>query len=186
MKIIIGLGNPGKEYEKTRHNVGFMALNFIQSRDPAFSGSRKEYKKKLHSIIVEQAKVIEGGNKVESANRIILVYPQTYMNESGTAVKEIIAFYKSDPEKILVIHDDIDLPLGAIRYSKSSGAAGHKGVQSIIDSLGSQNFPRLRIGIENRENPDMPTEAYVLQNFSKNELEKIPWDEIAERIAQKL
>ena len=138
IKLIVGLGNPGKEYENTRHNFGFIVLDYIQSSNEELLREKK----------------------------IIFEKPQTFMNESGKAVKKITDFYKILPEEILVLHDDLDLPLGEIRVSQNSGAAGHKGVQSIIDNLGSKNFTRIRLGIKPASGD---VEKFVLQKFSENE-----------------
>lgn len=165
MKIIVGLGNPGKKYEHTRHNAGFLAIDdFIGElmSDPKTPGSftlRSEIK--FHGQIIPLPN-FQG----------LLFKPQTFMNESGSAVKKICDFYKVDVAKDLsIIHDDTDLPLGTIRTTGSSSAAGHNGVQDIIQNLSTQDFHRVRIGVESRASrDDMPTEAYVLQNFSADEL----------------
>ncbi|MDP3740957.1 MAG: aminoacyl-tRNA hydrolase, partial [bacterium] len=131
-KLIIGLGNPGSKYEKTRHNAGFIILDALARE----YGVGFEFKKKLKSEI---AKLPD----------LILAKPQTFMNESGGAVSLIAKTYKLTPDSLLVVHDEIDLPLGQIR-SSSGGSAGHKGVESIIAALGS-GVSHLRIGIENRK-----------------------------------
>ena len=156
MKLIVGLGNPGEKYITTRHNTGFMAVDFILERDGFLQAKpSKEFKSKMFVWL-------NGGEK------IVFLKPQTFMNDSGQALKVICNFYKLDLAKdLLVIHDDADLPLGKIRLADSSSSAGHKGVQSIIDELSTQNFNRLRIGIETRQNKDLPpTDDFVLQNFT--------------------
>ena len=117
----------------------------------------------------------DGGDNNPGHSDYILVKPQTFMNDSGKAVSEIVNFYKTDISKdLLIIHDDSDLPLGTIRTADSSSSAGHNGVQDIIDKLGTQNFHRIRIGVESRQSRnDMPTDAFVLQNFTADELKKL-------------
>ena len=170
MQFIIGLGNPGKEYELTRHNVGFMALDFIC---------------KLHDVeIVSESKkfdaVIKEIGMVDGSAKNFLVYPQTYMNESGKSVRQILDFYKLTPKDILVLHDDVDLPLGTIKFTENSGSAGHNGVSSLIEELGTTEFRRIRIGVESREDKtQLPTDKFVLQNFSEEEVKLIPFQEIS-------
>ena len=144
MILIVGLGNPGKKYEKTRHNVGFRIIDVLE--------------------------------KEISDENIVLLRPQTFMNNSGKAVKQLISHYSlnAKPYILIVIHDDIDLPLGTIRVSQNVSSAGHKGVQSIIDELKTKNFFRVRIGIKPKFKVD--TEKFVLKNFTKEEekiLEKV-------------
>jgi len=152
MKLVVGLGNPGGKYKNTRHNLGFTALDFLQ--------------KKLEAPMFKLNKRF-GAEISKADKKIILAKPQTFMNNSGEATKKIMAFYKFAPEDLLVIHDDLDLSLGTIRISRNSGSAGHRGVQSIIDNLGTKNFTRLRLGIGRPEN--IPPEDYVLQNFTDEE-----------------
>lgn len=158
MKIVVGLGNPEIKYHSTRHNAGFLAIDFFLKGVHAIS---------CHSKF--QAQICELHFNHE---KLFFVKPLTYMNLSGQAVLEICQFYKVDHEKdLLVIHDDVDLPLGSLRASVNASAAGHNGVQSIIDAFGSQNFARLRIGVESRTDKKIPpTDAFVLQNFSPEEL----------------
>ena len=156
MKLIIGLGNPGKKYEETRHNVGFMAVDFLQKKMdmPEFKLNKK------------------CKSEISKENGIILAKPQTFMNNSGEAALCLISFFKIDPEKIIIIHDDLDLGFGKIRKSENRGSAGHNGVQSIIDNLKTKSFMRLRVGID-RPPEKIPPDAFVLQKFKKEELEKI-------------
>ena len=155
MKIIIGLGNPGKKYKNTRHNAGFMILDEIQKKweFPEFELSKK--------FNVE----------ISTKKEIILMKPQTFMNLSGEAVQNILDFYKLSPDDILVIHDDKDIALGEYRLADDSTSAGHNGVQNIIDCLGTQKFKRIRIGIG--AETTLPADVFVLQKFSDEELEKI-------------
>jgi peptidyl-tRNA hydrolase, PTH1 family len=166
MKIVVGLGNPGKQYEKTRHNAGFLAIdNFLQTHEAISCQS------KFNAEICEYHEGGEGG----AAEKVFLVKPQSFMNVSGEVVREITAFYKIDPSKdLLVVHDEVDLPFGTVRQGFGSGSAGHKGVQNIIDELGTKDFARLRIGVESREaGSPIETDDFVLQKFGDEELEKL-------------
>jgi len=157
--LIVGLGNPGREYRKSRHNVGFMLLDRLAERlGCAFSR-------------VESRALVAKGDYLE--NRLILVKPQTYMNLSGQAASSLLRFYKVPLENLLVIYDEVDLPLGILRLRPGGGSAGHKGMQSLIEKLGTQEFPRLRIGI-NRPPGRKEAADYVLQDFSKDEAQLMP------------
>jgi PTH1 family peptidyl-tRNA hydrolase len=160
MKLIIGLGNPGKEYETTRHNVGFMTVEHI-AETCGFANFGKEEK--------FEAEIAAGNINNE---KILLAKPQTFMNSSGKSVQKMMSFYKISTDELIVIHDDLDIPVGEFRLAMGSRSAGHKGVQSIIDLLGTNKFHRVRIGIKIEERK-IPTEKFVLGNFDKNELEKI-------------
>ncbi len=151
MKLIIGLGNPGKEYTNTRHNIGFMVLdNYL---------GNVNYQKKFNAEYYEEN--ING-------EKVIFIKPQTYMNLSGNAVKEFVSFYKVEFEDILVIQDDLDLPLGKYRVKINSSSGGHNGIKSIINVLHSDAFARLKIGVSN--NKEIDTKDYVLGRFSKEDL----------------
>jgi PTH1 family peptidyl-tRNA hydrolase len=154
--LIVGLGNPGREYRGSRHNVGFMVLDRLAER-LGVTFSRLESK-----ALVTKAIALE--------NRLVLAKPQTYMNLSGQAVGSLVRFYKVPLERLLVAYDEVDLPLGSLRLRPAGGSAGHNGMQSIIDKLGTQQFPRLRVGI-NRPPGRMEAADYVLQDFSKDESE---------------
>jgi len=154
--LIVGLGNPGREYRGTRHNVGFMLLDRL-AENLGVSFSRVESRS-----LVTKAEFL--------GSKLILVKPQTYMNLSGQAVSSLLRFYKVPLERLLVIYDDVDLPLGTLRLRPDGGSAGHKGMQSIIEKLGAQEFPRLRIGVS-RPPGRMEAADYVLQDFSKAESE---------------
>ena len=160
MKLIIGLGNPGAKYEKTRHNLGFLVVDEIAAnfQFPIFN---------FQSIFNAEI-----SKKISENQKIILAKPQTFMNNSGIAVKSIMDYYKIPAEDIIIIHDDIDLPLGEIKIQQGRGSAGHKGVQSIIDCLGTKNFIRIRIGIKPTDFNIIDTEKFVLQKFTPEE-EKI-------------
>lgn len=175
MKIIVGLGNPGEKYKNTRHNAGFIAIN----KSIADLGLRIEdfrLDNKFKAEILETTSPLPLSSEgEEEKQKYLFVKPQTFMNESGTAVKAVCDFYKVDVKNdLLVIHDDSDLPLGTIRTTESSSSAGHNGVADIIEKLGSQDFHRIRIGVESRASRnDIPTEAFVLQNFSEDEIKKL-------------
>ena len=158
MKLIIGLGNPGKKYENTRHNLGFLVIDKLAEKIEIDDWKiKKEF----------NANIAQGNFNNE---KITLAKPQTFMNNSGISVKSIVDYYKISNEEILIIHDDIDLELGEIRIQKDRGSAGHNGVQSIIDILGNKNFIRIRLGIKSIDKKKIiETEKLVLQKFSKTE-----------------
>jgi len=162
MYLITGLGNPGIKYEKTRHNVGFDVIGEIIDK---YNLKLKNYPK-FQSYIAETQL---------SNEKIILAMPLTYMNNSGLAVSRLSNFYKLPPENIIVIHDDIDLPFGKMRISFSSSAGGHNGVSSIIESLGTKKFIRVRVGIANEilNSQKIPAEKFVLQKFSIDETKSL-------------
>ena len=157
--LIVGLGNHGTEYARTRHNVGFEAIDALA----ASVGVRID-RAKYHALIGEG--VIDG-------QRVILMKPQTYMNASGEAIKAAADFYKIPPEKVIVIYDDISLPTGTLRIRKKGSAGGHNGIKSIIAQLGSDNFPRLKIGVGDRKDKDDDLKDYVLGRFSKEDMETL-------------
>jgi len=162
MKLIVGLGNPGRSYANNRHNVGFICLNHFA---------------RTHGIRFDkrQGKARTGTGEVAS-NEVVVAKPQTYMNSSGESVSRLVQKFNVNPDKLLVIHDDLDLPLGKIRIRKGSSSGGHKGVDSIIYCLGSQDFVRLRVGI-GRPDITKPSEAdiidYALSNFTPDEKQVI-------------
>ena len=184
MKLIIGLGNPGEKYEKTRHNTGFLAVDKIADnfQFPSFEFHR--------TFNAEISKDMINGEKV------ILVKPQTFMNNSGETVKAILDYYGIELESIVVIHDDLDIVIGEYKISKNRGSAGHRGVQSIMSYLGTEDFTRVRIGIginykglavlfEEEDRKKIPIEKFVLQRFSDEgmiEIEKV-FGNIADNIA---
>jgi len=167
MKLIIGLGNPDKKYKKTRHNFGFLAIDYFQSNSGDFDKWTPQ--EEFNSLICE--------GKIGD-EKIILAKPQTFMNRSGEAVVKLVNFHKTDLKDTWVIHDDCDLPLGVIRISKNASAAGHKGADSIIKKLGSKNFVRFRLGIHPvgqtfltiQFKKRLSLEKFVLKNFCKPEL----------------
>lgn len=165
--LVAGLGNPGKEYEKTRHNAGFMLVDFFREKYcEEFGFSDWELKKKLDAEI----SVGKTGGK-----KIILLKPQTFMNLSGNAVLAAMKYFiRGEASNSLVAaHDEIDLPLGSFRISQNASSAGHQGVQNIIDQLGTKDFARIRIGIDDRRDKKIETEKYVLGKFTSTELKKV-------------
>ncbi len=167
--IIFGLGNPGEKYAQTRHNVGFMFLDSLQAdwNLPEF-----KFNKKFNAELSENNLSLLERILTKKEEKFILAKPQTFMNRSGEAVCRIANFYKQPPEKIIVTHDDLDLTIGNYKISTNSSSAGHNGVQSIIDCLGTKNFIRLRIGIELKEgrlSRKIPGQKFVLQKFSEEE-----------------
>lgn len=154
MLIIAGLGNPGREYENTRHNAGFMVLDALADKLGADISERK------HKALC--GKAVIGGQKV------ILLKPQTYMNSSGESIRAAADYYKVAPEDILVIYDDISLAPGQLRIRAKGSAGGHNGIKSIIAHLGTQEFPRVKVGIGEKP-PRMDLADYVLGHFSEGE-----------------
>ena len=162
MKLIIGLGNPGKQYQKTRHNIGFMVLDVLLEK--LASEAKWELSKKFNAEICE----LNFNN-----NKIILAKPMTFMNASGEATQLITHFYKLTHEDLIVIHDDKDLKLGDIRVQTDRSDAGHNGIKSIIQHLGTQNFTRVRIGIASANEKKMKDTAdFVLGKFGLLEKKK--------------
>lgn len=156
MYIIAGLGNPGKEYTNTRHNAGYMAVEHLAEKFNV-----KLNKLKFNSVY---------GDMTLNGEKVMLVKPVTYMNRSGIAISEIMNFYKIPSENLVVIYDDIDLPLGALRIRPEGSPGTHNGMKSITSSVGN-NFPRIRIGIGRDE--DMDLADYVLERFSSSERDLI-------------
>ncbi len=171
MRLIVGLGNPGEKYEKTRHNIGFLILQKIAEKRGVVFRLENMY----------EAKFAEIG---ELDGRIKLVEPQTFMNESGRAISKIKNYWKVDSEDIWVIHDDVDLEFGKVRINLDGSSAGHRGVQSIIDSIGEE-FWRIRVGVGRSE--EISTDEWVLKNFDEKdgELDKVV-DKVAEFVLESL
>lgn len=157
--LIVGLGNPGREYRQNRHNIGFMLLDHLAAR---YGESFSRFESRALVIKTKPAD-----------HRLILAKPQTFMNNSGQAVSSLVRFYKVPLEKLIVAYDDVDLPFGKLRLRPSGGSGGHRGMKSIIERLGTVEFSRLRLGIGR---PPGRKEAadYVLQNFKKDELVILP------------
>ena len=164
MKLIVGLGNPGDEYSGTRHNLGFFQIDKLSSNE---NFTKWKLEKKFNAMLSLGEIVNE---------KVILAKPQTFMNNSGIAVAKIANYYKISPSDIIVIQDDLDLPLGTLRISHNASSGGHKGIQSIIENIKSQEFIRLRIGISGEKKEKIPAEDYVLERFSQNEKDVIDTD----------
>lgn len=161
MKLIIGLGNPGNNHALTRHNAGFLCLDYLKKE---WGTGEFQPDKKMSALISEGTMGRE---------KILLVKPETFMNASGTTVSQLVHFYKLEPTDIVVIHDDLDIAPGTYKLTNSSRAAGHNGVADIIEKLGTQDFTRIRLGIGRPTEVAgacLPSHDFVLQNFSKEEL----------------
>ena len=160
LQLVVGLGNPGSKYAGTRHNVGFMALERLAARE----GSGFRNQPKLHGLLAEVG---------QGERRLRLLMPQTYMNDSGRSIRAALDWFSLGPEQLLVVVDDMDLPLGRLRLRQSGSAGGHNGLRSTISHLGTQEFPRLRIGIgapaENPAERKARTVGHVLGKFSPAE-----------------
>ncbi len=155
--IIAGLGNPGKEYEYSRHNAGFLCLDILCNRY-GFKTDRVKYRALTATVMLE-------------GHPCLVMRPQTFMNSSGEAIKAAADFYKIPPERVIVIYDDISLPTGTLRIRKKGSAGGHNGIKSIIWQLNSDVFPRLKIGVGDRQDKDDDLKDYVLGRFSKEDME---------------
>jgi len=176
MKLIVGLGNPGKKYEKTRHNLGFMVLEHFLKDFELEKETKWTDNKKFKSDIAE----IEWQPKHGQLKKVILAKPKTYMNNSGMAVSLLSKFYKIDPSDIWIVHDELDLPLGYLKIRLGGSSAGHNGIESVIGSLGTEKFYRVRLGIGKEKTGERMakykvknTEDYVLSSFSAPERGKI-------------
>jgi PTH1 family peptidyl-tRNA hydrolase len=194
MRIIVGLGNPGKKYEKTRHNAGFMAvdtlakeLGLVWKKNKKFNAETAIYRNRE----LPHTRAEEG--------EILLVKPHTYMNNSGRAVQTILSFCKLLPKKsgflksktshkldeiLTVIHDDIDIILGKYKIAIDSGSAGHQGVESIVNHLKTKNFRRFRLGIKTEEAKHILTDKFVLGKFNNKEINII--NKVIEEVAEKI
>ena len=165
MKLVVGLGNPGEKYKNNRHNAGFIVLDsFIAQKGLNWSTN-----KKIHSEAC-----------VAKEDDLILIKPQTFMNDSGRAVCEALSYYSAQLSSLLVVHDDVDLEPLQFRVSRNSSSAGHHGVQDIVDKIGTQDFTRIRVGVgrpkaivDGQERPSYSVEKYVLEDFGSEELEVV-------------
>lgn len=171
MKLIIGLGNPGKEYTCTRHNVGFLMVEYLRSKwnFPDFSLNKKFSAEISEKILSSENSPADGFGVNE---KIILVRPNTFMNLSGVAVRALLDFYKLTPTDIFVIQDELDIPFGTYRLAADSSSAGHNGIKNIIEHLGTQTFTRLRIGIATTEQSTAclkNAHQFVLDRFTSEE-----------------
>lgn len=159
--LIVGLGNPGKKYESTRHNLGFMVADKLadQNQSPTFN-LNKDFKSEISEAML-------------GSNKVIIAKPQTFMNESGQAVKAISSFYKIPSKNIVVVYDELSIPYGQIRMRVGGQAAGHNGIKSIISHIGP-DFGRVRIGIKNSLLESLDTSDFVLKSFTKEEKSQLP------------
>ncbi len=156
MLVVVGLGNPGRKYANTRHNIGFELIDFM---------ARK------HGVKVEKLKhKALMGEFIHGGEKIILVKPQTYMNLSGDSVLSIVNYFNLDIEKLIVVYDDIDIPMGSLRIRKSGSAGSHNGMKDIIYKLKDDGFPRIRIGIGKPENENIDLKNFVLSGYSKKDV----------------
>ena len=153
MKLIVGLGNPGKKYEKNRHNCGFMAIDCYAQKN------NLNFQKKFNGLYAETS---------INSEKIILLKPQTYMNSSGECVKQFVNYYDVKKEDIYIIYDDINYEVGSFKIKRNGSSGGHNGIKSIIENLKTEEIKRIKIGISSNKN--VPLEVYVLKNFSKEDL----------------
>ncbi len=158
IKLVVGLGNPGREYERTRHNVGWWVIDELSERI-GFSLNREKFKG------------LYGETRVND-QKVIFLKPLTYMNRSGESVSQFVRFFKLKPSEVLLIYDDLDLPLGKVRFREKGSSAGHRGVQSVIETLGTQEIPRIKIGIGRPATKEEVVD-YVLSPFSEEELPQV-------------
>jgi len=159
MFIVACLGNPGKKYQKNRHNIGFMLGEcLIRSYNVSVSSS------KFHAL---------SGRSIIQMHEILLLLPQSYMNMSGVSVRKALEYYKLTPERLAVIHDDIELPFGVIKKKFGGGHKGHNGIRSIIQEIGTPDFHRIRFGIGRPDTPETTVSDHVLSDFNEEELVKI-------------
>ncbi|ASD63108.1 aminoacyl-tRNA hydrolase [Bdellovibrio bacteriovorus] len=160
MWLIVGLGNPGGEYKLTRHNIGFMAVDYLME------GLGNPPIKNQFKAEIAQAKIKD--------HPVIFCKPQTYMNLSGESVQPLMGFYKIPLERLIVIHDEIDQPFAQMKIQKNRGHGGHNGIKSVSGLLGSMDYTRLRLGVGRPANPNIPVPDYVLGKFTKEEFAQMP------------
>jgi len=176
MKLIVGLGNPGKKYERTRHNVGFMVLDTLHEELVRYGINDWELSKKFNAQIC--GCTING-------QKIVLAKPMTFMNHSGEAVQLIMHYYKMAPEDLLVVHDDKDIVLGKIKIQEDKNDAGHNGIKSIIEHIGTKSFTRVRIGIASgNKHKTEDTATFVLSKFGILQRKKV--EEVINHVTQKI
>lgn len=154
MYVIAGLGNPGAQYENTKHNIGFITVDYLAQKHQI------KIKKLKHKALVGEGNI--------SGQKVLLVKPQTFMNLSGNSIREIVAYYKISMEELLIIYDDIDIPMGSLRIRKKGSAGTHNGMRSIVYDLQSDQFPRIRIGIGGERKGDLAD--YVIGGFQKSQI----------------
>ncbi len=157
--IIVGLGNPGAQYLHTRHNAGFLAIDYICEKYNA------RVNKSAHKGLCGEATI--GGK------RVLLVKPQTFMNLSGECVRAVLDFYKISPDNLIIIYDDISLDVGRLRVRRDGSAGGHNGIKSILEHLGTKTFPRIKVGVGQKPHPDYDLASWVLSEFKADELKAL-------------
>ncbi len=167
MKLIVGLGNPGKKYERTRHNLGFLVLDRLAAKNGVVVAKRK-----YESLV---------GEWNSDREKILLVKPQAYMNQSGQAIRSLLRYLPVEARDLVLIHDDLDVPFGRMRIRERGGAGGHRGMLSVLEALGEEAFFRLRLGI-GRPPPGVDPTDFVLQSFSQEEVAQL--DEVISRAAE--
>ena len=166
--IVVGLGNPGKEYETTRHNAGFLCMDYIAQK---------------YGVRVDRVKFNAlCGEATINGVGVLLLKPQTYMNESGTAVQQAAAFYKVPVENIVVLCDDVNLDVARLRVRRNGSDGGQRGLRSIIKQMGSEEMPRIRIGVGQKPHPDFDMAAWVLSNFTSKELDALSQSFVAAEV----
>ena len=159
--LIVGLGNPGREYERTRHNVGFMVLDYIAGR--------------IGADVRDLKQMALTGRSVLEGRRVLLVKPQTYMNRSGESVGALLRFYKLTPDRLIVVYDDVSMALGKLRVRLKGSAGGHNGVKSIIETVGDE-WARVKVGVGGKPHPEYDLADWVLSRFTADELKAIQDD----------
>jgi peptidyl-tRNA hydrolase, PTH1 family len=179
MKIIVGLGNPGKQFLNTKHNAGFLFLNALREKFLYQEGIHVT-DWRVEDAFQSEISFLKEGTKIIA----VFVKPQTFMNNSGEAVAKIVKKLEIEElrENMILVHDDLDIPLGEYKIQQGKAPSGHNGVNSVEDRLGTNDFKRVRIGIENRENRNIPGEDYVVTKFSKDE--KVIIDEAIQKAIQ--
>lgn len=176
MKAIIGLGNPGKEYEKTRHNVGFLVLNELAKRRGGTFSSKRSLESEIAEVMIDE-------------QRVLLVKPQTFMNASGRALSAVLSKYPVKLQDVVVVYDDADLPFGDVRVKASGSSAGHRGMESILSTIPKEaSVSRVRVGIGRPTHPDMPLDEFVLAKWTTEEQKQLPTiiDSATEKILESL
>lgn len=158
--VVVGLGNPGNQYLHTRHNTGFLAIDYICKK----YGARVN--KSAHKGLV--------GEAVISGKRVLLLKPQTFMNLSGESVRAALDYYKLSPKQLVVIYDDTSFDVGRLRVRTDGSAGGHNGIKSLIEHLGTSDFPRIKVGVGKKPHPDYDLASWVLGEFSKSDLDALP------------
>jgi len=166
-RLIVGLGNPGRKYEKTRHNAGFKAVDFLVGPETNWTLDKKS-----------NALVYKDG-------QTIFAKPQTFMNESGKAVRALVDYYKIKPKDVVVIYDEIDLEFGTVRVRETGSSAGHNGIKSIISHLNTKDFVRIRIGISNEKRQKIDAHRFVLKKFSRKEQKELK-EKILPEVVEKI